>query len=214
MKKYLLVLLTAITACSAAAQSGRKLVYEGNGLYKKGDYSGAEKKYQQALKKNGNSREARFNLGNVQFRQGQYDEAVKTFETAAGETKEQQAMNLYNKGVALAKQDKLNDAVAAFREALKKNPADEDCRYNLALLMKKLKKQEEEKQKEPKKKNDPKQKDNKKDPEPQKPKPQPSRLNKQQVQQVLQMIRRKEKTVQQKVNQQQTPGIVQKDKDW
>ena len=48
---------------------------------------------------------------------------------------------LYNKGNALARLGRLQDAIAAYNEALKLDPKDEDARYNRDLLKKQLQKQ-------------------------------------------------------------------------
>lgn len=75
---------------------------------------------------------------------------------------------LYNKGNALAFQQKIPEAIATYKEVLKKDPKHADARYNKEYLEKKLEeeKQKEEKQEEEKKKQEQEQKqEQQKDPE-------------------------------------------------
>jgi Ca-activated chloride channel homolog len=201
-----------LTATSASAQKTAQLLYDANELYSNGQFDKAAEKYKVVLNKEPDNATAHFNLASTFYKQNQFAEAQKEWAAVTGAGTGQQAQALYNQGVALAKQQKLEEAVEAFKAALKKDPADADCRYNLAKALEELK--QKQKQPPPKEKNkkDPKQQQQKEQEE--QPKPKPSKLNKQQVQQVLQMIRRKEKQVQQKVQNKEGGGIVQPEKDW
>lgn len=74
------------------------------------------------------------------YQAGHYDAAAKGLEaldTAAGH---------YNRGNALAKAGKLEDALKAYDRALQLAPGDEDTRYNRKLVEDELKRQQEQKQ--------------------------------------------------------------------
>ncbi|GLK76018.1 hypothetical protein GCM10008171_12720 [Methylopila jiangsuensis] len=66
--------------------------------------------------------------GAVAFAQGRFDEAAELFEGRrfAGAT--------YDRGTALARAGRLDEAEAALNEALFLNPNDDDARHNLALV--------------------------------------------------------------------------------
>jgi len=100
-----------------------------------------------------------------------------------------QQKELYNKGVALIKQQKLDESIDAWKNSLKLNPDDIDTRENLQKALLEKKNQAKQKQKDEKK-------DQKKQDQKEQPKPQQSRLNKQQVEQLLKALTQKEKEVQ------------------
>ncbi|MFD1333914.1 tetratricopeptide repeat protein, partial [Methylopila musalis] len=66
--------------------------------------------------------------GAVRFRQGRFDEAAELFQGRrfAGAT--------YDRGTALARAGRHDEAEAALNEALFLNPNDDDARHNLALV--------------------------------------------------------------------------------
>lgn len=95
------------------------------------------------------------------FKQGNYQQAAEQFESAqwkaAAEYKagqfdkstdtlkqDKSATGLYNKGNALAKSGKLKEALEAYKQALEKNPANEDAKYNKEQVEKELEKQSEQ----------------------------------------------------------------------
>ncbi|MCG8312468.1 MAG: VWA domain-containing protein [Pseudomonadales bacterium] len=78
--------------------------------------------------------------GSAHYRAGNYEGAVSEFEkfdTADGH---------YNRGNALAKQQQLPEAIAAYEKALDKNPELEDAKANLEYLKKLLEQQQEQQQ--------------------------------------------------------------------
>src|SRR5690606_18599090 len=77
--------------------------------------------------------------GSAQYRAGDYAAAAQSF--AQSDT----AQAHYNRGNALAKAGKLDDAIAAYDEALKRYPEFEDAKANRQLI-EDLKKQQENKQ--------------------------------------------------------------------
>jgi tetratricopeptide (TPR) repeat protein len=204
------VLLLLLFVIPASAQKNTAGIASGNDLYKKGEYAEAEAAYNKALEKNGTDYKATYNKGNAQYRQNNFKEAAKTYTSAAENTIDGigKSRALYNKGTALVKQQDYAAAVEAYKAALKLNPADTDCRFNLTKAMQQLKKQQQDRSKS-KQKNTPQPGPPKNQP----PKPQ-SRLNKQMTLQILLTIRKKEKEVQNRLKNEKPPGIVQPDKDW
>lgn len=80
----------------------------------------------------------------AQYKTGKYDEAAETLE--GQETSDAH----YNRGNALAKAGDLMGAVVAYDKALKLDPKNEDARYNMELVEKKLKEQEKDQEKQKK----------------------------------------------------------------
>lgn len=113
------------------------------------------------------------------YNQGDYDKAAELFENpdwqAAAHYKSgafdkalenlkhnSNANSFYNQGNALAQSGHLQEAIAAYKQALKVNPKDEDAKYNKELVEKELEKQkQEQKQDQQNKDNKQESKDNK-----------------------------------------------------
>lgn len=78
--------------------------------------------------------------GTAAFQSGDYEQAAEHF--AAGDS----ADNWYNRGNALARAGKLDEAINAYEEALKRQPGQTDIRDNLGLVKKLLEQQKQEQQ--------------------------------------------------------------------
>ena len=63
-------------------RDARDLVNEGARLFQKGDYSGAEGKFKQAIEANPQNAVAHANMGNVYFKRKQYEEAIRWLDKA------------------------------------------------------------------------------------------------------------------------------------
>jgi Ca-activated chloride channel homolog len=165
------------------------------------------------VQKNENNATAQFNLGNALYKTEKKEDAVNAFEKANTTlVKPAEKSNaLYNKGVVLQNNKKLEDCILSYKNALKLNPNNEDARHNLQLA---LKKQQQEKQKQDKDKKDKDKKDDKKDPKDDKPKPQPSNLSQKQAEQRLQALLQKEKSLQDKLHKVNAAAPNKQEKDW
>lgn len=136
---YLLCVLTTV----AIAQP-KKEVRNGNKLYKQQNYKGAAESYQQALQKQPNYIPGLFNLGNAQYQQKDFENARKVFEGTSKTAKEkniQSAAN-YNIGNTYLEEKKYKEAIEAYKEALRKNPQDQQAKYNLSYALQMLKNQQ------------------------------------------------------------------------
>ena len=72
----------------------------------------------------------------AEYRAGHYQQAVKALQGI------DKPDALYNKGNALAKMGKLQDAIDAYDQALKKDPGHADAKYNRKLVQQRLKRQQ------------------------------------------------------------------------
>jgi len=78
-KTIFLLILNMLFAISAFAQSGHKQVTEGNKLYAEGKYDEANNKYRDALIENPESPIVNFNIGDVQYKKRNFEEASSFF---------------------------------------------------------------------------------------------------------------------------------------
>jgi Ca-activated chloride channel homolog len=156
-----------------------------------------------------NAQDADIINGNKLFREGKYEEAEKIYGALADKnpdisTKQQL---IYNKGVALSKQNKLEESIAAYKQAVIMNPGDEDARVNLQKALAEWKK----KQPPPEKKEDPKKKKEKKQNQQQQQK---NQMTKKEVEQRMKALSQREQMVQQKMQQNRTRTAGKQEKDW
>lgn len=77
--------------------------------------------------------------GAAHYQSGDFEQASQNFSSRDN------ADALYNQGNALAKAGKLDDAIAAYQQALEKNPDLDDAKFNKSLV-EKIKQQQEEQQ--------------------------------------------------------------------
>jgi Ca-activated chloride channel family protein len=220
MAVWISVLLTG-ASMSTSAQGTKEdaLIRSGNRFYKKKQLDQSQQQYEEAVRKAPESPTANYNLGNAQFRKNNYADAANSYGNSVEHSANDKAMQekgLYNQGVALIKQQKLQESIEAWKKALRLNVNDEDARENLQKALMQLKQQQQQQQEKKKDQKKEEKKEEKKDQqqEPQQPKPQPSRLNKQQVEQYLKTLQQKEKEIQDKMNQNKVKAPSQPEKDW
>jgi len=206
----------------AKAQKGNAQIRSGNRYYKKKQLDQSLQQYQSAVQKAPENPTANYNLGNAQFRKNNFDDAARSYDATVAHSpdKAMQEKGFYNKGVAMIKQKKLQESIDAWKSALKLDASDADARENLEKALMELKKQQQQQQQQQQQKKDQQKdkKDEKKNQDqqqqPQPPKPQPSRLNKQQVEQLLKALQQKENDLQNKLNQNKVKAPNQPEKDW
>lgn len=203
-----IVLLLITCVATVQAQQPPAALRKGNELYKKNDFENARKEYEKAIVQNPKNAPAHYNAGNTSYRLNNFTDAITSYETTIENTKEKETRQkaFYNKGVALSKEQKLAESITAWKEALKLNANDIEARENLQKALLEQKKQQQEKEKD-------KQKEKQQQKEKPKPEQQQSKLNKQQVEQLLKAMQQKEKEIQQKL-QKGSPAPNKPEKDW
>jgi Ca-activated chloride channel family protein len=191
----LLALAILVSALPASAQNSNTQIRSGNRAYKKGQYDKSVQQYQQAVQQTPNSPTANYNLGNAQFKNNKFDEAAHAYDATVQNSrgKAMKEKGYYNKGVAMVRQKKLPESIDAWKNALKLDANDIEARENLEKALKEQRKQQQQQQQ---------------------PKPQASRLNKQQVEQLLQALEQREKDLHDKMQQNKTKAPNQPEKDW
>lgn len=132
--------LAGISSARADSFAGR--ISKGNQAYMKGDYKKALEEYRQAQIDRPESERLAYNLGNALYKQNFYEEALQKFEKALGKlTATEQANAYFNLGNTLYRMNKLPEAIQAYQKTLEINPNDEDAKYNIEFVRKKIKEQ-------------------------------------------------------------------------
>jgi len=204
-----------IFTASTFAQKENNDIRAGNKKYNNKKYIEAEVDYRKGLLKNPNSFEANYDLGNTLFRQKKYDEASKQFEKSAAlslHDKVKKAAAYHNLGNSLLLQNKIEESIEAYKNALRNNPKDNETRYNLAyaqLLLKNQKKNQDKNQNQQQQQNKDKNKENQ-----QNKNSQPPQMTKENAQQILDALMQDEKDALKKVKKQPIKESKSSDKDW
>lgn len=224
----------------AGAQVTRQ-IQSGNSLYGQQKYKEAAQAYAKALAKDPNNTPGLFNLGNSLYQQKQYDSSRKVMErtVTVAKNKMNKAAANYNIGNTYMSEQKWEEAIDAYKKALRANPQDVDAKYNLSYAEQMLKKQQQQNKddkkkddkKDDKKDKDKKDKDDKKDDKQdenkdnqdkqdkegddkeKEPKPQPSKLSQKQAEQLLNALQQEEKRLQDKMKKEKG-APVRMSKDW
>lgn len=235
----LLIILLFVWVTTTQAQNERKFVRQGNKYYEAAmkdtsrldtiQFNKAEIEYRKALDKKPDEAKWNFNLADALYKQKKYEESAEKFKDIAEKTtdKIEKSRTLHNMGNSLLMNKKLDESIAAYKEALRNNPKDLDTKYNLLYAMNLKKKQQDQKKKQDqnkdKKKDQKKDKDqknkdqqNKNQNQQQQQQQQQSKISRQNAEQMLQALENSEKKIQDKVKKVQALKAQSKkvEKDW
>jgi tetratricopeptide (TPR) repeat protein len=244
MKNNLLLLILLFFTIDALAQHPNSLVRKGNASYTDTLYSEAEQKYREALMKDQNSYAASFNLADAIYKQEKFSESTSLFKALSEKTqnKIEKSESFHNLGNSLMKEQKIDEAIEAYKNALRNNPKDIDTKHNLAYAQrmknqqqkqeeekeeeqdkdeeKEEEKEEEEEKKEEEKeeeKNNQEQNENSEEQSKEEPKkPQdPNEMTEDEAEQILDALQQQEKELQEDLQKKKNKGVKLKIlKDW
>ena len=162
------LLSLAIAALPAYAESTRKerrLISEGNRLYKEGKFKEASKQYQMAVAVNPQSPEARFNLALSHLKlaaqpgvdEKQREQLMKSGTEGMTAIAGVGAYNpklasyaAYNLGNVAFNAQQYPEAIQCYKQALRFNPDDDTARRNLRIAQKKTARPEQRQKQRPK----------------------------------------------------------------
>lgn len=226
---YFIFISTAFSLSAAAREHDRDHVRRGNRLFADTLYSKAQVEYQKATEANSRNPEALYNLGTAMLMQGQPKEAMKQYEQAAAlQTNKLRAAQIYhNMGVIMQSQKQFGEAIECYKNALRRNPNDDETRYNLALCQHQMQNQQQDggqsdkddQQGEDKEKKDEQQQQQQQKQEQQQQQeqqqPQQPQMSRENAEQLLKAALQEERQTQDKVQKaQQQPQRRQLEKQW
>ncbi|MFN3907663.1 MAG: tetratricopeptide repeat protein [Flavobacterium sp.] len=209
-----------------------------NKSYQQKKYAEAEKNYRISSYVDVNGAIPEYNMGNAIYRQKYPAESLENFTKSIqkAKTKEEKHQIYHNMGNAMMQIKDYQNAVEAFKNALRNNPNDEETRYNYALAKLYLKNnppppqdnQNQDQQNEQNQQNQ-QNKDNKSDQNKEQDKqdkgdndqnkndsPNPKQdQQKQQLENLLEAVNNEEKKTQEKVNAKKAQGrVIKQEKEW
>jgi Ca-activated chloride channel homolog len=122
---------------------------EGNRLYKEGKIDEALSKWRDAQIEIPDSDKLYYNIGNGLYGQKKYEDAFREYEKSLdSKDSELRSKAYYNIGNTHYRMDKLPEAIEDYKKCLDINPNDEDAKYNIEFIKKKLEEQKQDQQKE------------------------------------------------------------------
>ncbi|MDR3218020.1 MAG: tetratricopeptide repeat protein [Dysgonamonadaceae bacterium] len=227
MGRYCFLTLTFLFAFSTIIFSQKEVRTElrkGNKNYKQEKYSEAEIDYRKALEANARSADAAYNLGNSLYKQSKLPEALAQYEAASANEpdKEKLAKTWHNAGNVFMQNEDYAKSIEAYKQSLRKNPHDDETRYNLALAQKLLEnqQQQQDQNKQDQKNQDQQQQDQQQQQQDQQQDQQqqqnPDRMQQQNAEQILDAMMQNERETQEKVKEQQKKQVRQQKsgKNW
>ena len=144
--KNILIILSFLMSFNSFAQNKKSFLRDGNKLYADSSYNEAEMQYRKSLEKDQDYFNASFNLADAVYKQERYEESSALFDALKDNapTETDLAKVYHNLGNSLVKEQKLEEAIDAYKSSLRINPKDKDTRHNLAITHKQKQQQEQE----------------------------------------------------------------------
>lgn len=222
---FMATMLLLMASGSVIAQQPAKFIRKGNSEYNDAKFKDAEINYRKALDKSPQSVKAAYNLGDAQYKQGDFEKAASSFSNVTGQkslSEKSKAAAFHNLGNSLLQEKKYGESIDAYKNALRLNPKDEETRYNLAYAMTKLQQQQNNKnnqdknkdQKQQQQKQQQQKQDEQKQQQQQQP-PQNKQMKKQDAERMLQALNNNEKQTLDKVKKNKAKAVqVRTEKDW
>jgi tetratricopeptide (TPR) repeat protein len=234
--KFFFIFIISFLLASPLAFSQKQVrenIRTGNKEYKQEKYTEAEINYRKALEVNARSANAAYNLGNALYRQDKGQEALEQYRAVIdNETdKGKLASAWHNTGNVFMASKDYAKSIEAYKQALRKNPQDDETRYNLALAQKLLQDQENQEQDQQEQEQEQQQQEQQEQQEQQQEQQQQqppeqqqqeqqqqntNEMSKQNADQILDALLQDEKNTQEKVKEQQAKQLQRKrtDKNW
>ncbi|WP_299776728.1 tetratricopeptide repeat protein [uncultured Formosa sp.] len=158
MKSIVFIFITLCTFSSFAQDDDEALleskrqsnnfVFEGNEKIQGEDYVAAEMEYRKAISEQQSNVSGIYNLGTSYYKKGNFEESLYRLQEAANKATDRAEKHkaFHNIGNILMQNKKCKEAVEAYKNALRNNPADEETRYNFGLAKECAKEQEDQNQ--------------------------------------------------------------------
>ena len=237
--KLFILFILSVLSVSVFAQKERKYIREGNREFEDGNFEDSEIAYRKAadLEKTKTHKPA-FNIGDALYKQEKYDDAASQFQSIAESelSKDEKAKVFHNLGNSFLQNNKLQESIEAYKNALRNNPNDLDTKYNLAYAQKKLQQQQQNQDQNKDQNKDQNQQDqnkdqnkdqqdnnqdqqnkqdqNKQDQNQEQQQQQQPKISKEDAERILQALANDEKKTQQKVKEQKAAAKVKVEKEW
>ncbi len=131
--------LGAVLLLAACAGGVATLNRDGNRLFAGGHYREALSRYREAQVQRPDQLELYYNIGTTLYRLTDYSRALSELRRGVASPDAEFAGRIfYTLGNSYVRLGRLDEAVRAYRDALRANPDDDDARFNLELIQRRL----------------------------------------------------------------------------
>jgi len=129
-----------------AQKEARQFMQDADVALGENNFPEAEAAYRKAIARDPENADARYNMGNMYYTRENSPQAAQRFKQAAevADTKTAKHKANHNLGNAYMKQKMYQEAVDAYKDALRNDPTDDETRYNLALAKKMLEQEQDQ----------------------------------------------------------------------
>lgn len=151
---FLLIVLSALTSVNAqndkekqkVLKQSQELLSEASYEMKNDNFPLAEAEYREAISLNPKAATGKYNLGTAYYNKEMNATAMNRFKQAASvaDLKADKHKAFHNLGNTYMNEKKYQEAVEAYKNALRNNTKDEETRYNLALAKEMLEDQQKD----------------------------------------------------------------------
>ena len=147
--RYMAIIVALFLCSELSAQQMRErgLVRKGNREFKREKFEKSVDSYQEALKHDPNSFEAKYDLASALYRTERYEKAEQTLQAIVSDTTRTELERgevAYNLGNTQFAQQKYKEALSSYRHAMRCNPTDEDAKFNYAFTKRLIQEQEQQ----------------------------------------------------------------------
>lgn len=141
--------LVVMWLLSGCVSNEAQLLQDGNTAFEEAAYETAVAAYLDAESEAPDLAEPTYNIANTFYRQGGYEEAQSFLAASLEKARETVAQwSYFNQGNVAFQLGDAETAVSAYKDALRRNPADLDAKHNLELALQQLEQQEQQQQRE------------------------------------------------------------------
>jgi tetratricopeptide (TPR) repeat protein len=149
LNRFAIIFIALVSFISNAfSQQVNKEIREGNRLFRSEKFDEAEVAYRKAIDSDMSSVPGSFNLGDALYKQEKFEDASDKFNEVVNNNVDRntQAQAFHNLGNSMLQAGKIEEAIDAYKNALRKVPDDMDTKYNLAYAQNLLKQQQQQQQ--------------------------------------------------------------------
>lgn len=140
----MLHILIVLMSFGASGQNWRDTLDMARSAYKKANYAEALEYYESAQKGAPENVDLSDEMAQSAYKARDFERAEKIYQQSANSKKTdlEKARNNHNLGNSRMKQKDYQGAIEAYKESLRKNPGDDETRYNLSEAIRQLKNQQ------------------------------------------------------------------------
>jgi Ca-activated chloride channel homolog len=146
--RFVLFIFALLVSAGLAFGGGRSQVKAGNQAAKSKQFDQSLEHYQRAIEQGADSSVVLYDKGHALYDKGDYPAAANSFMSSLSPraSRAEQTEALYNLGNSFFQAEKYDEAVQAYREALKRNSGDADAKFNYELARYRLQQQKQQQQ--------------------------------------------------------------------